>query len=56
MADHYNVRFIETSARDSKNVEQAFITMAREIKERVSISKQTLNPARNVGLSTQKLG
>ena len=41
MADHYNVRFIETSARDSKNVEQAFLTMAREIKERVSISKQS---------------
>ena len=37
MDDHYNIRFLETSARDSKNVEQAFIMMAREIKNRVSV-------------------
>jgi GTPase SAR1 family protein len=24
LADHYNVRFLETSARDCKNVEEAF--------------------------------
>ena len=40
MSDHYNVRFLETSARDSKNVEKAFVMMAREIKERVAVQKQ----------------
>ena len=34
-ADAYNIRFIESSAKDSKNVEEAFTLMAREIKSRV---------------------
>ena len=38
LAEHYNVRFLETSARDSKNVEQAFTLMTREIKNRVAVS------------------
>ena len=36
LADHYCVRFLETSAKDCKNVEQAFTLMTREIKEKVS--------------------
>ena len=44
LSEHYNVRFIETSAKDCKNVEEAFVTMAREIKSRVAISQ----PKRNV--------
>lgn len=32
MADHYRIRHLETSARDCKNVEQAFVMMSREIK------------------------
>ena len=32
MANHYNVRFLETSAKNCKNVDQAFTMMTREIK------------------------
>lgn len=39
LADHYCVRFLETSAKDSKNVEQAFTLMTREIKNRVSVQQ-----------------
>ena len=39
LAEHYNVRFLETSAKDCKNVEEAFIMMTREIKSRVAISQ-----------------
>ena len=43
LADHYNVRFLETSAKDSKNVEQAFTLMTREIKTRVSVTEPKRN-------------
>lgn len=33
-ADSLNIPFLETSAKDSTNVEQAFMTMAKQIKER----------------------
>jgi len=36
LADHYRVRFLETSAKDSRNVESAFTTMTKEIKARVA--------------------
>lgn len=39
-ADANNMPFLETSALDSTNVEEAFLTMAREIKE--SMAKQKL--------------
>jgi Ras-related protein Rab-1A len=35
LADTYNIRFVETSAKDSKNVEEAFTLMTKEIKSRV---------------------
>jgi len=35
-ADSLNVPFLETSAKNSTNVEQAFMTMATEIKSRMS--------------------
>ncbi len=38
LADHFNVRFLETSAKDSSNVEDAFTLMTREIKSKVAIS------------------
>ena len=37
--NHYNVRFLETSAKDSKNVDRAFVLMTREIKNRVTVSQ-----------------
>lgn len=33
-ADGLNIPFLETSAKNATNVEQAFLTMARQIKER----------------------
>lgn len=38
LADHFNVRFLETSAKDSLNVEEAFTLMTREIKAKVATS------------------
>ena len=35
MADSYNLKFLETSAKDNQNVEDAFTLMAREIKGNV---------------------
>lgn len=32
LADHYNIRFLETSAKESTNVEEAFTLMTKEIK------------------------
>jgi hypothetical protein len=39
LADYFNVRILETSAKDCKNVEKAFIMMAREIKSRIAIAQ-----------------
>ena len=36
MANHYCVRFLETSAKECKNVDQAFQLMTREIKSNVA--------------------
>lgn len=35
-ADSLDIPFLETSAKDSTNVEQAFLTMAKQIKDRTS--------------------
>ena len=52
LAEHYNVRFLETSAKDCKNVDEAFQLMTKEIKSRVAISQ----PKRQEGGSNQKIG
>lgn len=44
MAEHYGVRFLETSAKVSNNVEQAFTLMTREIKNRVQPPKPSGGP------------
>ena len=36
LADRLGVKFLETSAKTAQNVEQAFLTMASEIKSRVA--------------------
>lgn len=35
LAKHYELPFLETSAKNSVNVEQSFITMSQEIKKNV---------------------
>lgn len=35
LAEHFGIKFLETSAKQSNNVEEAFITMTKEIKSRV---------------------
>jgi len=44
LADSLGVRFMETSAKNAHNVEQAFQIMAGEIKSRVASQPQTAKP------------
>lgn len=54
MANHYGVRFLETSAKECKNVETAFTTMTREIKNNVAQTQPTRKTA-NPQNQAQKL-
>ncbi len=38
LADNFNVKFIETSAKEAKNVEDAFLNITREIKSKVQVN------------------
>ena len=51
MAAHYNVRFLETSAKQCKNVDKAFQTMTREIKANVAVAapRKAQDEARQFG-------
>ena len=40
-ADSLGIPFLETSAKNASNVEQAFLTMARQIKERMGTQATT---------------
>ena len=41
LAESLHVKFLETSAKNSQNVEQAFTTMAGEIRTKVAANKAT---------------
>ncbi|CAJ1348552.1 unnamed protein product [Effrenium voratum] len=45
LADSFGIQFMETSAKNAHNVEQAFQTMAREIKQRVASQPQAKSGA-----------
>jgi len=36
LADHFNVKFLETSAKESLNVEDAFTNITREIESKIA--------------------
>jgi hypothetical protein len=44
-ADEIGIPFLETSAKNSTNVEQAFMTMAAEIKNRYAAARGLDSPA-----------
>ncbi|KAI8325153.1 GTP-binding protein ypt1 [Martensiomyces pterosporus] len=51
-ADGLSISFLETSAKDSTNVEQAFLTMAKQIKDRMGASNvQQQQQKKQVNLS-----
>ena len=47
-ADSLGVPFLETSAKAASNVEQAFLTMAAEIKNRMGPAAQAAGPASGI--------
>jgi len=51
-ADEHGIFFLETSAKEKTNVEEAFFTMAREIKEREASKPMMAKPAQNVNLGS----
>ncbi|KAL8829120.1 MAG: hypothetical protein Q9170_006310 [Blastenia crenularia] len=48
-ADSLGIPFLETSAKNASNVEQAFLTMARQIKERMGTTTANNKPTVQVG-------
>jgi Ras-related protein Rab-1A len=60
-ADSLGIPFLETSAKNASNVEQAFLTMARQIKERMGTTatnntKPNVNVSQGNGLSSSQGG
>lgn len=58
LADQYSIRFMETSAKESANVEEAFTLMTKEIKSRVvhtEARKPTQTGKKLAGPSAKKL-
>lgn len=43
LANSYQMPFLETSARNSNNVDEAFVTMTKEIKDKNLTQKLTAN-------------
>jgi hypothetical protein len=51
-AESLGVPFLETSAKNATNVEQAFMTMAAEIKNRMGPSPSAQGPGSNVKINS----
>ncbi|KAL0387244.1 UNVERIFIED_CONTAM: Ras-related protein RABD1 [Sesamum radiatum] len=54
-ADELGIPFLETSAKDAINVEQAFLTMAGEIKKKVANQPTASRPASTVQIKGQPI-
>ena len=52
-ADALDIPFLETSAKNATNVEQAFLTMAAEIKKRMGPSSAASAPTGNVKIQSK---
>jgi len=50
-ADGLNIPFLETSAKNATNVEQAFLTMAAEIKRRMGPTASAADQRSNVKIN-----
>ncbi len=50
LAAHYNVKFLETSAKNARNVIEAFQTLTREIKAKVMPKKASTSASRSAGI------
>ena len=53
-ADQLGIPFLETSAKNATNVEQAFLTMAKQIKDRMAATQVSAGDPRSK--STVKVG
>ncbi|KAM9992906.1 hypothetical protein ACTFIY_010360 [Dictyostelium cf. discoideum] len=58
LADEYGIKFLETSAKNSINVEEAFISLAKDIKKRMidtpNEQPQVIQPGTNLGANNNK--
>ena len=54
LADHYNIKFMETSAKESMNVEESFIAMAKDIKDQISLITREHN-GKKLTMKTNKI-
>ena len=55
-AESLGVPFLETSAKNSTNVEEAFITMAREINQRMAVPSPMSGGKENINLTSTSIG
>ncbi|RKP18388.1 ras-domain-containing protein, partial [Rozella allomycis CSF55] len=51
LAAEYGIRFMETSAKTNINVEESFVSLARDIKKRLIDSAEEQKPKTNIELS-----
>jgi Ras-related protein Rab-1A len=54
-ADSLGIEFLETSAKTSTNVEQAFLTMASQIKARMKTQPTAAQGGKSLPLSGEKI-